>query len=531
MSSSSARFPSGVPASAFLPRWRTLEWSLVAAALAAVGLAYISAHAHHFAVTANPAFPGWWTWTDQGRYLRAARAWSAWDLDPAQHWYFPGYPLLGAAFVALMPGQPFFLIDLFCLLAFGGLFVMLAARLAPEVPFVRAGAAAVFLVTVALTPLEMKAFVEPWTTTPTAPLTLLAILLAFRLWERPAPAGAFALGLATASVFLFRPTDAQPLVLSVGAATLLALRRRLSWRLVAAGAGGAAIPVALALGLYLVIFGPHESQYVEQSQLTGFDWRLVPLRWITIFVSPLPQFADEFSLSQTFPWIVPGIAGMVACLLACRGVLWLRHALVATAAVLHCALYLAYRDLHPPGLFRYGNYHYFKWCLPVFGLYALLLVVLVARTPRRWAAWAGGAAAVLFLFSWRVTWPQTPRDPGAGWASGRTLVLREAPQSVLDGVFVPASGGFREIYLDNHTMWIGRRLYQANAAFKAFPVPGGLMLTVMQPVPPAPAVVTFDEGITLQAGPPEFHRAKMALRAPRLLPVILAYGRRWLNAD
>lgn len=516
-----------------LPSIRAIEWAAVLAMLALTGLAYAGAHAHHFAVVHNPAFPDWWNWNDQGKYLLAARAWLAGRLDPALHWYFPGYPLLGAAFLPLTPGQPFYFVDLLCLLAFGALFVQLAQRLAPDVRFARVYGAAVFCVTVALSQREMKAFVEPWTTTPTAPLSLAAILLAFRLWERPTIGWAAALGLATTSVFLFRPADTAPLSLAVAAATAFALWR-LQWRslsrLAVAGAAGAAIPLALAGAIYLAIFGLHQSQYLEQSGLTGFEWRLIALRWVTIFVSPLPEFRDEFSLSQTFPWIIPGVAGMGACLVSCRGRLALRHVLVIGAVALHCMLYLAYRDLHPQGLFRFSNYHYFKWCLPVFGLYAVLLVTQVARAPRRWTAWGAGLVLATFLFSWRMNWREVP-PAGAppSVRGGHTLVLQEAPQSVLDGVFVPASAGFNEVYLASYDMNAGATIFHSNADFKAFPVPDGLIFTVLRPMPPGPATVRFDDSVWL-AGQPRLLHARFLLRWPHLMDVIAVYCRRWFGA-
>lgn len=516
-----------------LPSARAAERAAIGGMLALTTLAYIWAHQHHSAVVRNPSFPGWWDWNDQGKYLTAARAWAAGRLDPALHWYFPGYPLLGAAFFPLMPGQPFYLVDLLCLLAFGALFVQLSQRLAPDVRFARVYGAAAFYVTVALSPYELKGFVEPWTTTPTAPLSLAAILLAFRLWDRPSAGRAAALGLATASVFLFRPADTVPLALAVTAATAVALRS-LPWRalvqVAAAGAGAAAVPVALAGVIYFAIFGVQQSPYLEQSGQTGFEWRLIALRWVTIFVSPLLEFRDEFSLSQTFPWVIPGVAGMVACLVGCRRRLGLRHALVTGAVALHCILYLAYRDLHPPGLFRFGNYHYFKWCLPIFGLYAVLLVIQVARAPRRRTAWAAGLAVAALMFSWRFSWREA--DPVGSVRGAHTLVLPGAPRSVLDGVFVPASGGFSQIYLASYDMTVGapdlHQVFHANADFKAFPVPDGLIFTVMRPMPPGQAIVTFPDEVRL-VGQPRLLHARFLVRWPHLAEMAETYYRRWLD--
>ncbi len=46
----------------------------------------------------NPEYPlGWWGWFDQGNYLRSARAILDWNLDPAEHYFPPLYPPIGAA--------------------------------------------------------------------------------------------------------------------------------------------------------------------------------------------------------------------------------------------------------------------------------------------------------------------------------------------------------------------------------------------------------------------------------------------------
>ncbi len=90
--------------------------------------------AHPWLPAAARLDQGWWTWWDQGRYLDAALAWAAGDLDPSRHFYLPGYPLLAAPFVHLTPAQPFWWPDLACLLAAMMLFALLAARLASRIP-------------------------------------------------------------------------------------------------------------------------------------------------------------------------------------------------------------------------------------------------------------------------------------------------------------------------------------------------------------------------------------------------------------
>lgn len=514
-----------------IDRTALVAWAAIVAALACAASTYRLAYSHHFAVVRDPAFPQWWEWSDQSRYYRAAHAWATGSLDPSQHWYFAGYPLLGAAMFRLAPGHPFYLVDLVCLLLSGLLLALLAGRLSDPPALGRAAGALVFVGTVVMTPYQMKSFVEPWTTTPTAPLSLGALLLAFRLWEQPTPRRAATLGLVAGSVLLFRPVDAAPLALAVSASTAWALRSRLP-RIAAAGLVGAAIPVAVAAATYLAVFGPHQSPYLQQSAQTGFEWRLIPLHWVTLFVSPLPEFRNEFSLSQTFPWIIPGFVGMVASLVASRGAARRRHALVVGAVLLHCLLYLAYRDLHPQGLFRFGNYHYFKWCLPVFSVYtALLLTDIVTR--RRIGALACGLVVTTALFSWRMTWREVP----APWLSeakidgGHTLLLPHPPRSVYDGLFVPAEGAAAQIYLASYEMHVADRIFAANADFKAFPTEGGLILTVLRPMPDGLTRIAFPADVTLRPGRLRLLHVHLFWRWPHVAEVATTYYGRWQHDD
>ena len=482
-------------------RGRLVVWAI----LILTGLDYAIRHQMHGNHPRGLGMTGWWLWDDQGYYIRAARAWAAGNLDPAQHWYLPGYPLLGAAFVWLTPIQPFYLPDLLGLIAYGWLFIALAARLAPDLRGTRIIGAFVFFGTVALSPLAMQSFVEPWTTTPTAPLTLASLLLAFRFWDRPSASGAALLGLVTTAILLFRPTDAAIMIAVIaGFAAVALLVHRPGWaamaRISAAGIAGAAVPAALVVGLQVAIYGWTTAGYIQQSSRTGFEWRLLPLNWVTLFISPQPLLPDGRGMAQIFPWIVPGIAGMAACLLAVRGRARPRHALVVAAVTAHCAVYLAYRDLHPPGLLRYSNYHYFKWVIPVFGLYAVYLAALVAGTARARWGWATGAAAAVALFGWRAEFVSpTPgyQPDDATVTAPRTLVLKQGLHSVLDGVRVGAAGSFESIFLAPYTMQAADQTYVANADLKSYPTPGGLMFTTLRPIAGAPATITFNPGTTL----------------------------------
>lgn len=477
--------------------------------LAVAGLAYIVAYRNHPEVRLHPALPSWWSWTDQGRYLRAAHAWAAGDLDPTQHWYPAGYPLLGAAFLWLMPGQPFYVIDLVCLLATGMLTVSLGTRLAPGA-WTGPMAALAFCLAVPLDALQIDSYVEPWTTTPTTPLTLLALLLTFRLWGQPGVKRAAATGLAAGALCLFRPVDMAPLLIAVAITSTIALRhlsRRRRAELATAAIAGLALPVALAAGAHLSVFGFARGAYLTSSAATGFEWRVLPFNWVTIMVSAAPDLPNAVSLSQAFPVIVSGLIGMIACLVATDGRYRLQHAMVIGAVCLHILLFLSYRDLHAQGLFRYMNYHYFKWCVPVFALYTWFLIGVVVRSERPWLAWGLGVAVVAAAFSWRVSWQFGAPKPAT--VADHVLGIAEAPREIGTGLFVPASGSFESIYLDDQHLRIGDRVFDVNQDFKLFPVDGGLVLAPLRPLPGGPATLLVNDGVRL-LGPPRPARVQFS---------------------
>ena len=479
-------------------RWSTFA---TGAMLVVTGLAYVLAYRNHPNVRLHPTLPSWWAWTDQGRYLRAAQAWAAGDLDPAQHWYPAGYPLLGAAFLWLMPGQPFYVIDLVCLLATGVLTVALATRLVPGA-WTGPMAALAFCLAVPLDALQINSYVEPWTTTQTAPLTLLALLLALDLWQQPSAKRAAATGLTAGALTLFRPMDMVPLLIAIGLTSAIALRplmRRRRAELALAALAGLALPCALATAAHLAVFGFARGAYLTSSAATGFEWRLLSFNWVTIMVSAAPDLPNAVSLSQAFPVIVSGLIGMIACLIATDGQYRRQHAMVIGAVWLHILLFLSYRDLHAQGLFRFMNYHYFKWCGPVFALYTWFLLGVVARSPRRWLAWGVGGAVVAAAFFWRVSWQFGPPAPAI--LTDHTLAIAEAPRRVGAGLFVPASGSFESIYLDDQHLRIGDRIFDVNQDFKLFPIEGGLVLAPLRPLPDGPATLLVNDGVHL-LGPP-----------------------------
>ena len=357
---------------------------LICAVLAAYTICYLRDSA--LPSTTQPG-SGWWSWWDQGEYLRAARAWAHGDLNPDLHWYFPGYPILGALFYRLMPAHPFFLPDALLLVLALYLFVEICGALDVD----RVKAAMIFIATVLVPPAIVGQFVVPWTTTPAMALILAVLLAALRYGDAPAPRWSLAAGACGAGLMLFRPTDLIILVPVAAFGARAAVRAGGLRRVLRDGAAfcaGFAAPATIAVAIHLAIYGPHESGYMQQAAGIGFNFAQLPVKWVTIFLDPHPLFASGEGILHAYPWVGLGIIGAVQFSL-CRPSA--RHALVAAVMLVYSALYLSYVDLLPSNLWAFQIIHYFKWLFPFFGLFAFL-ALRALRDRKNWRSFAAAVA-------------------------------------------------------------------------------------------------------------------------------------------
>jgi hypothetical protein len=503
-------------------------------AVAAVGLAiaalYVRAYRRHPSHPHIAGTPGWWAWFDQERYFKAAAAWSHLDLTPASHWYLPGYPLMGAPFVRLFAAHAFLLPDLLCLLASLWLFSRLAGCLATRLPRPPVLGAVLFAAVTALSPLGLDIWVVPWSTTGATPFVYACLLGAVRFIDRPDRARfAFLSAFAGGLVAAFRPTDVVPLLLAcVLGMAVAALRARSAWRpLVAgalAGAGGLALALGVLLAAYLPIYGLAWSDYIVSSGSIGFDWGLVPLRWVVLMLDPRPLLSDGQGLVEAFPWIAAGFAGLAVFLvLELPRSDRLRHATVVLAVSLHVAVYLAYRDMHSGGLFRFWNYHYFKWVYPVLALYgALLFHALLTEAGRRLRIGGVAVACLCLLLPWRAELRVTGAAlPAASDAADHVVSFDSGLASVRDGLLVAATGEWGAIYFGPQAMTIAGHDY-GYFDFRTFPRSGGFLLAPLRPMATGPARLTLDSRVLPDPSVAPLHvRQEIRFGRPCWLPGIL----------
>ncbi len=471
---------------------------------------FLIAHAHYLGVpAAYTEGGGWSTWADQSKYLEAARAWAAWDLTPARHWYPPGYPLLGALLLPITPSDRFLLPDLACLIASQFACAALARRMFPQVRFAGLVGSAAFLVASVGTLAGLKSWLIPWTTTPEAALTFTALVAVLRLAEHPGIGRALLAGSAIGGIVFFRPADAGPVALA--AAVALAPRLCAMPMRRAAGIAAASVCATMAMaaadaGIIAATSGFGPDTYYALSAHFGFELRLLPLRWVSLVIDGRPIFDGvgteriepglHRGLAEGFPWIIAGAGGIAAC--------WFHrdkriHILLTTWLVLHLALVLCYRDLHIEGVWLYGNYHYFKVTQPVFLLYAVLLAARLVDRATRWRAAVAAVVAVVLLFGWRaslipVAEQAVPSVPGG--------IATPSLGSLDDAAIVPGTGTWEAIYYGKHVLTIGGRQFLSRYDFRLYPRRDDLLLVPLRPLPPSPGELAVADGVRVETNVP-----------------------------
>ncbi len=483
---------------------------------------------------------GWWAWYDQGKTLQAMLGWHAHAPDAVNQWYQPLYPLAGALGMDLTPSQPFLLPDLLGLLASFLLFVPLAATLGAG----RLVTVAVFLAITLGEPTIIQSWVIPWNTSLTTPLLLLGLLAAVKigLGSRHRAIWAGGLGVAIGLIPALRPTDVLVLVPASGLAGLAIIADRSSWRqtgfITGAAAAGLGVGLLVSLILYVPIFGLRASPYMVLSGRTGFDWHLLPLHWITLVVGPRPLFPGQKGLIEVFWWLVPCFVGVAAIVLRrlCPDVAPRRrlvHLMVLGGIVPYWCLYLSYRDLHPVGLWSYHNFHYFVWSLPLLGLYGIFLVRFCVAGIR--IAWRGerrravrsvapvivGTLVVGLSLCWR---PQLGAWPQIGSAApvemkNDEILIPGGLSNIRDALLVSALDPRGRIYFGDHSLLEGGKTFGHFTDFRAFPIPGGMMVLPVRVLPHADGILRFDPAVRLDPTvPPALLRQDMVFGLPCWVP-------------
>ncbi|WP_321854827.1 hypothetical protein [Paraburkholderia tropica] len=484
-----------------LSRYNIPTWVFLWGTLIVYSVAYL---AHPALPGNNLTYPrGWWDWFDQGQYLREAKALALHDWSPDNFYYPVLYPLIGRVFLHWTPNHPFFVFDGFALLVFVYVFVKFADQYLSRVETLALTAGALWF-----TPTVMVNYAIPWTTSGTAlvySLCLLILMRQKRIGERgecnnsAAVSWALLFSMLFGALVVLRPVDAGVAAVFFPAYVFFTLPSRNVVDLFRQRRRVFLICGALGLGLvfWLLIFGavnhkifgrPLSGYMQSTASSSGYFVAELPRKvWSLVFDTNTAYLEPQAALVTHYPWLMLSIVGIAVVLV--RGDKLLR--VLALAILLHFALYAPYGDLLPEGMWRFHNVHYFKWAVPYLALLAWLAVRWV------WSGSAGGsslriarAAAAVALISLVLCVQFKVRDiDGVSQAQETTpdgnVVVNVACSTNLAPVdFIDLrglSGGFREVYFGSHQLWLDGQELRRVHDFRLLPAPWGVRLLFNRP--------------------------------------------------
>ena len=355
--------------------------------LCILGAVYITVYFKH------PLYPGskvdeaprgWWTWTDQNRYLEESRAIGRWALNENSYFYPVGYPALGAIFVRWMPANPFLIPNLLLVLGATWMWWKIAQRWLSRIAALAVGVTFVL----SHTWLVGQTMVIPWNTLPTQFTLLTSIWVMLAMHGKKAVC--LLAGLA-AVTYLCRPIDAVALAPLLVVATL----RLSSWQLrLRGGVAGMAIVAAAVVGvglMNLAVIGQWQTAYeIVSTQAIGFFGYPMSYKLYWLLVDGTPLFGEtDPALLFRFPWLFLAVAGFLFLLQRERAA----GGAVFAAIAVNLTLYFNYNDLLPSDIYRFTLIHYIAWIFPLL----FLLIAAAIRQLRRsqWVQLGLGIAAGL----------------------------------------------------------------------------------------------------------------------------------------
>lgn len=445
----------------------------------------------------------WHGWFDQSRYYASTLAFAHGDLSAARHWYPLVYSLLAVPACALLPHNPYLLLDALCV----GIVAECVRRVAALFGIGRWTALVLFLATGLGYPGLQNAWLEPWTSTLSAAFIWLLIartgaIVAVAEPPAPAPRNAAWLGALAALIALTRPADAVvALVLGGGLAIHLAARRALSVRIAGAALAGAAAPLLGYALLYLAIYGLRPTDYMRGSVEIGLSFTDFGWKASVLLLDPRPWFPGRDAMLRGMPWLALGLAGALVALLrgprAIRGYV----AMLLAAVTAYVVILTAYVDLVPPGLWKFGNIHYFKWIFPLFGLLAWRFLRDARACPRTSLAVLAAIVAVTGL--------RFDAVPAAAGEPARRADFRAPP------------GDWNRVYFAQSVVTDGHRLRRTFLGYRQVP-DGTIVRAIALRRDFAEPIAWYGDGLPQRTGVPRDGAATLLRGAWPAAPL-----RRW----
>ncbi|HVZ64264.1 MAG TPA: hypothetical protein VG936_06815 [Lacunisphaera sp.] len=376
--------------------------------LAALAVVYSWAHFHHPLYPGHSAVEnrvGWWSWSDQFEYWKSAAAMATGSLSAESCHYPPGYALLGALGMRIMPSNPFFVPNLALVLVAAAAWWRLAVSLLDW----RLAAAVGTVFLAAHATLLGSTMIVPWNTIPTQAALLAGLVLAL---GEPRRRQVLWLAVLAAFTYWTRPGDALAFgpLLVFAVVRLRAARDRLNTSL---GAFAVLAAAYLVQGCFnLRVFGSWRSPYeVLSTDRIGFFGYPVSYKLYWLLVDGRPLFGETTpALLFRYPWLCLAIPGAIH---------WIgRGGAAAAAGLLAMAtswlLYLNYNDFLPSDIYRFNLIHYLAWTFPVLFLLAVAAALHGWRERRTRVGFLVAAGLMLLASVLQLEETPLPTEAGTG---------------------------------------------------------------------------------------------------------------------
>ncbi|RYD85471.1 MAG: hypothetical protein EOP84_02405 [Verrucomicrobiaceae bacterium] len=485
------------------PSARTVQTVLCLAFLLAVGIFHLWFYGGYENMPENHPTAGWEGWWDQSQYLRSARALAAGNLNPAEHWYPLGYPVLAAPFARAGFQDPFLIPNLILVLAFAFAFLLFFRR------YIGSGLSiAVFFATMLLpwiisVPYEVRhivwlQYVIPWNTIPVAAAYMFILLLMRSLQGGDALWRHALLGALAGLVLVCRPADLialLPVALFYGFQVVLRERR---WRgAFAAVAGLMAVIGPIAL-LMLSIYGGLQTPYSENIENIGLTPHYLLERAFAVGVDASMSWGlSDNSLLNVFPWLV--VALPFAILAAIRRPKEI--GMLITVCACAFTTYVCFNDFSPLNIFRYFLIHYIVWMLPVLAAAGCVGVVALVRSRSVHSSVLVGAgvAGMAVLSSFKAmpepVWSRLENSVAPDGSRTSTFVF-DGPQRI-NAVDIPGSNSNPEILYGNpYGVQFDSRPLRALSEYREVRLADRVRLVFNRPVTARTLSITLDDKTT-----------------------------------
>ncbi|NVN37665.1 hypothetical protein HUK81_12075 [Komagataeibacter swingsii] len=257
--------------------------------------------------------------------------------------------------------------------------------------------------------------------------------------------------------------------------------------------------IIICIYLHYICYGWSLGPYLSYSLDVGFDRRLLVTNWIEMVLGSQPTHEKYYGLAYNFWWVLPGFAGILTALI-CDKTRWHIHILVGGTVIFHWLVYLCYRDLHPEGLWRYWNYHYFKWTQPFLFIYGIFFMRYLFNKSYIYRAICC-FSIVMLMSCWNFSLKYIiDSNNKITVLSKNEIYMTNGMQSPLDILLIPARGNFNDIYRNNYDFYQHGRWWISTVEFKAWPLYGNIALSPLKEFPAGAALLKLSSEITVPIG-------------------------------